>query len=557
MLDVMRTLAAVMAADIVGYSAMMSADAEATLSALRRLRSEVFGPAVAGHRGRLVKSIGDGWIVIFRSASEAVTCAMRLQDRMAPDPDIRLRVGIHLGDIVHEDEDVFGDGVNVAARLEALCEPGGVAMTDAVHGMLDGTLRPAFDDMGVQHLKNIAAPVRVWSRGGISGVGEDIQRGGAAGFPALAIEPVAAAQEDMQDLADSLTGDLETHFSGTRRLRSRVCNSAAEGRYILRGRLRRSAARFRLETRLSAPDGSRLWSGKIDGDITDVFDWQDRAGHEIAAQVFAALSEAICNEVEAIPEERRSWIDWVLLAVVGYAPNRVSLEVGMQRIMRAIALAPESSYPYELALNGLSSAAMLGFSDIVALYRGEIEGWWRRIGETDAQGVHSRVMLAVARYNQTGDAAEARKAIDSFLRDLPFNPEALIQAGFTFLFIGDHTRSRECFRAFEKMGRHLSLHCLALHGLGSLHLLDGEAQAALAFFDEAIRLEPGYPPPYRWKAAALEMLGQHQEACAAMSVAMHLTPDSTVSAITRGARYPDRPGLQPVLDALHRAGTPA
>ncbi len=120
-----RNLAAVLAADVVGYSRMMGEDSGKTIAALRRLRAELFGPAVAGHRGRLVKSMGDGWIVTFASAMDAVTCAMRLQDKMAVEPDISLRIGIHIGDITHTDEDVFGDGVNVVARLESWCEPGG------------------------------------------------------------------------------------------------------------------------------------------------------------------------------------------------------------------------------------------------------------------------------------------------------------------------------------------------------------------------------------------------------------------------------------------------
>ncbi|MFC6584010.1 adenylate/guanylate cyclase domain-containing protein [Sulfitobacter aestuariivivens] len=119
-----QTLVAVMAVDVVGYSRMMGADATGTIASLGRIRQEVFAPVVAGYRGRIVKNMGDGWIVTFASATEAATCAMRLQDKMVLERDIQIRIGVHLGDVTVMDEDVFGDGVNVAARLEAAINPG-------------------------------------------------------------------------------------------------------------------------------------------------------------------------------------------------------------------------------------------------------------------------------------------------------------------------------------------------------------------------------------------------------------------------------------------------
>lgn len=143
-----RPLAAVMAADVVGHAKMMSENATRTLKTLRRFRAERFSPLIAGHRGQIVKSMGDGWIVTFASAGEAESCAMSLPDKIVLGPELQLRVGIRLGDLVQENEDVFGDGVNVASRLEALTEPGGVSLSDAIYSTLDGTLRLAVDDAG-------------------------------------------------------------------------------------------------------------------------------------------------------------------------------------------------------------------------------------------------------------------------------------------------------------------------------------------------------------------------------------------------------------------------
>ena len=146
-----RILAAVMAADIEGYSRLMGADAEMILDALRRMRAEVFNPAVAANQGRVVKSMGDGWIVLFPAITDAANAAIQIQDRMSRwegDPQLRLRIGLHTGDIVEEEDDVFGDGVNVAARLEQFAKPSAVAVSEALHGGLDGVLRVAFDAVG-------------------------------------------------------------------------------------------------------------------------------------------------------------------------------------------------------------------------------------------------------------------------------------------------------------------------------------------------------------------------------------------------------------------------
>jgi len=143
-----RQSAAAMAADVVGHAKMMSENASCTLKTLRRFRAERFSPLLAGHRGKIVKSMGDGWIVTFASAGEAESCAMSLPDKIVLGPELQLRVGIRLGDLVQENEDVFGDGVNVASRLEALTEPGGVSLSDAIYSTLDGTLRLAVDDAG-------------------------------------------------------------------------------------------------------------------------------------------------------------------------------------------------------------------------------------------------------------------------------------------------------------------------------------------------------------------------------------------------------------------------
>ena len=141
-----RSLTAVLAADVVGYSRLMGADADGTLAALRQFRAEIFKPAVAAKRGRIVKSMGDGWVVTFGAAVDAVECAMQVQDQTKTSSDLQLRFGVHLGDVAEEDEDVFGDGVNIAVRLQELSDPGALAISGPTRDLLDSTRRLSFDD---------------------------------------------------------------------------------------------------------------------------------------------------------------------------------------------------------------------------------------------------------------------------------------------------------------------------------------------------------------------------------------------------------------------------
>lgn len=553
-----RKLAAVLAADVVDYSRLMGADSEGTLASLRRLRKELFRPTVAGYRGRVVKSMGDGWIVTFSSTAEAVNCAMRLQDRLVDEQNIQIRVGIHLGDVTVEEEDVFGDGVNVAARLEALCHPGGVTISDAVFVTLDGTLRPAFDDSGEHSLKNIEQPMRVWTRGGVAGAMAIKERQGKDGFPKLIIQPAETSsdQDDVRELSEALTHDLSTYLGATRWLQSSVSTRRSNEACHLLARLRTASNRLRIECRLISPNGDVIWSGKFDGDLDSLFELQDEAGSKIAAQVLAAITKTVLSDIEQKSEEKRSWEDWVVLAAAGYSPNHQKLERGLQFIEKALSLSPDSTYPYELALNGLASASMLGFLDIVQTYAPKSETWWQGVQQTDKAGFDTRVMSAVVRYNQEGNISETRKEIDAFLRDLPYDPEALIQAGFTFLFMGDTDRALDCFRKFETVGRHHPYHCLALQGIGSVYLIENDAERSLPFFDAAIRHEPGFPAPYRWKAAALALLKREEEAKQTMALGLNLTPGLTVATVRSGTRYADTPGIRKVLDCFRLAGMP-
>ena len=289
-----RRLSAILAADVVGYSRMMGEDEARTLDALRRLRDDTLAPAVGAHHGRIVKGLGDGWLVSFDSAAEAVRCAAAVQDGLSADAQMRLRIGIHIGDVTFEGGDVFGDGVNIAARLETLAAPGGVAISDAVWSSLDGTLRSRFTDFGPQQLKNIASPVRVWALG--SGAANDgIAAQGpsdAANTISISVAPLVTASEDPVHLAlaEGISEDLKTELARFRWLDVVQREDDSRARYLLGGTLRGSGQRLRLTAHLSyTSNGRRLWSERWDRTSDDIFAVQD----ELVASVVACVSPEI------------------------------------------------------------------------------------------------------------------------------------------------------------------------------------------------------------------------------------------------------------------------
>ncbi len=298
-----RKLAAILAADVVGYSRLLGNDEVSKLAALRQLRSELFAPTIAGHHGTIIKSMGDGWLVEFSSAADAVNCAMRVQDKLLDNATIKLRIGIHIGDIVHEDEDIFGDGVNIAARLQEIAQPGSVAISDAVQGALDGTLRPSFDDQGQQYLKNIAQPVRAWSRGGEIAANPSAYAH-QAGFPRLSIAPIETSSDnaEVRDLADALTSDLETFLGASHWMLANISVKPIPNSYVARGILRARGSKIRLDMNLMAPDGERLLSDKYDGDLTDGFDWLDTTSQELATRLYGPILDREISSLRQLPK---------------------------------------------------------------------------------------------------------------------------------------------------------------------------------------------------------------------------------------------------------------
>jgi TolB-like protein/Tfp pilus assembly protein PilF len=318
-----RRLAAILAADMVGYSRLMAVDEQATADRLKAHTNNLIEPKITGHGGRIVKTMGDGFLVEFASAIEATHCAIELQrvlresERDVPeDKRICYRVGINLGDILIDGEDVIGDGVNIAARIEALAEPGGVYISDLVYQSLQGKFAGLFSDMGEKELKNMTRKVRIWAWQEEQEKTEDVSQSSESVLPlpnkpSIAVLPFANMSGDPEQefFADGITEDIITALSRVRWLFVIARNSSFhyKGRsqdvrkiaqllgvkYVLEGSVRRAGDRVRITAQLiDARSGNHIWAERYDRQLADIFEMQDEITASIAANVDVELADS-------------------------------------------------------------------------------------------------------------------------------------------------------------------------------------------------------------------------------------------------------------------------
>ena len=315
-----RRLAAILAADVVGYSRMMAADESGTHAALRRHREAVFNPAVEGNHGRIVKLIGDGTLVEFASVVDAVNCALAIQRALAAEtaegPKIVLRIGVNLGDVIVDGDDIYGDGVNVAARLEPLAEPGGVCVASIVNESVGTRIDVKFDDGGEVRVKNIDRPIRIWKWHPRTASGAPPEPAPAAvpvkpDKPSIAVLPFTnmSGDQEQEYFSDGITEDIITDLSKVAGLLVIARNStfAYKGRNVdirtigrelgvravLEGSIRRAGNRVRITAQLiDTADGGHLWAERYDRDLDDIFAVQDEVTLEIVGALKVTLSPA-------------------------------------------------------------------------------------------------------------------------------------------------------------------------------------------------------------------------------------------------------------------------
>jgi adenylate cyclase len=376
-----RRLAAILAADVVGSCRLIGIDEEGTLAQLKALRKTLFDPKVTDHRGRIVKNTGDGALVEFASVVDAVRCADEIQRSVAEqntdvpqDKRIEFRIGIHVGDIIIADDDIFGDGVNIAVRLEGIAEPGGICISDDAHRQVRGKVESTLEDMGSQSLKNIAEPMRAWRvRIGPSSSPttkpptETALPLALPDKPSIAVLPFQNMSGDPEQdyFADGMVEEIITALSHFRQLfviarnssftyKGRAVDVKQVGRelgvrYVLEGSVRKAANRVRITGQLvDTTTGAHLWADRFDGGLGDIFDLQDQVTESVVGAIAPVLEKAEIERARRKPTESLDAYALYLRGLASYYQfgNRQANDEALRLFNSAIELDPDFAAAY-------------------------------------------------------------------------------------------------------------------------------------------------------------------------------------------------------------------
>jgi len=444
--QVQRRLAAILAADVVGYSRLIGEDEAGTRSRFNGILDEIVHPAIATHRGRLVKTMGDGMLIEFASVIDAVQCAADIQGRneaaAAKSPKaerITLRIGIHLGDVIVEGEDIHGDGVNIAARLEGLAEPGGICVSDIVHVSVRNKLALDFEDGGEHSLKNIAEPVRVYravlrlrERDALPETDALFRR------PAVAVLPFENLSSDPDDeyFADGLTEDLITALSLWRTFPVIARNSTFSykgtspdirrvgeelgARYVIEGSVRRSGQRARITVQLINTEiGHHVWAERFDRDLKDIFALQDELSLRITATVAPELERTEQRRLARLDApDLDAWGDvqrgWSLVDQF----TKESVAAARECFKRALAIDPSYCQAYIGVSRSHYVDHVWGFSEDIERTRNAVMESARRAVDLDNQEARAHWVLGTAYW----DHQQIDLSISELVHALELNP---------------------------------------------------------------------------------------------------------------------------------------
>jgi len=548
-----RRLAAILAADVAGYSRLMGADEEGTHERLGRHLRDLLDPKIKEHRGRIVKNTGDGLLAEFPSVVDAVRCAVEVQRGMIDresegreEQRIRFRIGVNLGDVIVEEHDIFGDGVNVAARLEALADPGGICISRVVRDQIRDKVTYAFEDMGEQALKNIARPVRVYRVRDTAAKIPSVLIPSVLPLPdkpSIAVLPFANMSGDSEQeyFADGMVEEIITALSRIRWLFVIACNSSFtyKGRsvdvkqvgrelgvrYVLEGSVRKAGGRVRITAQLiDALSGSHLWADRFDGSLEDVFDLQDRVASSVAGVIEPALQAAETTRSANRPTSDLSAYDLYLRALAVYYPNtkeRVLDALGL--LERAITIDPHYGPALSWAAVCHLRLVVDGWAEEPETNRREASDLARQalqVAQNDP-GILANAAFVLAYFGEDISAmiglVDRALALNlSFARGWYLSSFLRVWAGQPDLAI-EHVEASLRLSPRERVGAPLFV-------LGMAYLFKRQFDEAAAKLLLSIQDQPGSPASYRYLASCYAHMGRLDEARAIVSRLRAITP---------------------------------
>ncbi|HZH53502.1 MAG TPA: adenylate/guanylate cyclase domain-containing protein [Microvirga sp.] len=579
-----RRLAAILAADVAGYSSLMSKDEEGTLFHLRRLRREVVVPRIQAHAGRLVKTTGDGFLIEFFSPVEAVRCAMEIQEALTaialedPASTLRLRIGINLCDIIiDEDGDIYGDGVNVASRLEQLAAPGGICLSSKVYDEVKDKLPYEFQDMGEQQVRNIARLIRVYclnSTHEASATLEPHQALALPDRPSIAVLPFTniGGDPEQEHLADGIVEDITAALSRVRSFFVIARNSAYayKGRavnlrqvsrelgvrYALEGSVRRVGNRVRISAQLiDATTGTHLWADHYDGVVEDLFDFQD----QITASVVGAIQPSIrAAEIERARRKRPESLDAYDL-VMQALPLVWSLERENNReatrlLEEALRLDPNYPLAFSLAAWCCGQRVVYNWTSSPDEERQEALHKAQVAASLESDDPFTLTVLGAAltitrEYKRASVVLERALALD------PNSAWAWNRSGWLHNYQDD---PETAIRHFERSLRLSPFDPMAFNcdmGIGSAHFIAGRYEESVAWQERALLAHPESAWIHRNLAPAYALAGQKGKAAESVRELLKAYPGMRISDVT-GALAFSQEVLDRIAEGLRLAGLP-
>jgi TolB-like protein/class 3 adenylate cyclase/Flp pilus assembly protein TadD len=601
-----RRLAAILAADVAGYSQLIGADEEGTLQRLKGLRAELIDPKIAEHKGRIVKTTGDGLLVEFASVVDALRCAVDIQREMSlrnaevpEDRRIEFRIGINAGDIVVEDGDIFGDGVNVAARLEGLAEAGGICVSARVQEDAAGRLDLAFEDMGEQSLKNIARLVRVYrvtlTHPAATAPGSPLSRNAGEGAerqrreagegkpalplpdkPSLAVLPFQNLTGDAEQeyFVDGMVEEITTAIARLPWLFVIARNSAFtyKGRavdvkqvaqelgvrYVLEGSVRKAGNRVRITGQLiDTATGAHIWADRFDGALDDIFELQDQVAASVAGAIEPKLRQSEIERASRKPTTSLTAHDLYLRALAqSYRFTDEGVAEAVVGARQALAIDP--SYP--------PAAALIGWCRVVqrmqgwgAVSDGDIGEACRFARQALEAGRDDAETISGAAYTLFLFSREASMAAAALDRVVTLNPNAAHAWLFRGMIHALRNQPEAAIEAIERARRLSPFDPLAYWyacGLAIIHLAARRFEQAIELADRALNEQPRMVPAMRVKVVANAHLGQLDEARGELGQMLAIDPKLTIVGLREYGHFVAPEVLELYIAGLRLAGLP-
>jgi TolB-like protein len=581
-----RKIAAILAADVVGFSRMTGADEDRTLARLRALRSDLIDPTIAVHNGRVFKRTGDGTLVEFRSVVDAVRCAIEVQNAMVgrnaglpPERRIEFRVGIHLGDVVEEsDGDLMGDGVNIAARLEGIAESGGFCLSEDAYRHVRDKIKEEFVDLGDKGLKNIARPVRVYAVRTASGSQASTQEKSRPPRLSILVLPFSniGGDPEQEYFVDGVTESLTTDLSRIRGSFVIARNTAftfkgksidvkkigqeLNVRYVMEGSVQRGGNRMRVNVQLiDAETGNHLWAERFDKPLADLFDMQDEIVARLANSFNAQLAAAEARRADRVPNPDAMDLYFQGRACINKGINSQNLESARRLYEQALALDPDNVESL-VGVAGVQSATVTNYlygADRASRLASAIAAATKAISLAPEHAIAHHLLGMAEMYsrNAARGIARCRRALE-LDRNLA---AAHLGIGLGKIFIGRCEETEADIReALRLSPQDTSAYIwLAVVGHTKVHL--GSYEEAVAWLMRSMEINQNYPLAHFYLAVALANLGRLEEANSEVQTGLALDPTFTIARFRSGASSDNEIYLaqrERIYDGMRKAGVP-